>query len=149
MLVCGVEITASDANICLLSYKDKAFNVPDCRSRSLSLAKAGGTSTDSIRYFHSSFKKLLEDYKVDEVVLIERQLKGKFAGTALGFKVETAIQLIEQPVTMIDHSRIKAQLKRNPLTADYEDLGLKGLQKLAFQAAYAYHNESLYPAAPE
>ena len=149
MLVCGIEITASEACICLLSYKNKAFNVPDCRVRSMSMVKSTGTGTEAIRYFHDSFKKLLEDYKVDEVVLIERHLKGKLAGTTTGFKLETAIQLIDLPVHMIDHARIKAQLKRNPINADFQDLGLKGFQQKAFQAAYAYHNECIYPAEEE
>lgn len=147
MLVCGVELTAKEAVICLLGLKQGAFNVADCRTRQFALPKQ--FDTQDIRDFHFAFQKLMQDYGVDEVVIIERQPKGKFAGSAISFKLETAIQLQELPVTLIGHTTMKEQLKRNPVQADYEELGLKKFQLTAFQAAYAFHNEKLYPQDPE
>jgi hypothetical protein len=142
MLVCGIELTANEAIICLLSHNMGVFNVPDCRSRSFILPKSA--DTDAVRQFHFSFSKLMEDYHVDEIVIIERPQKGKLAGSAVSFKLETAIQLQSLPATLINHTEIKAQLKRNKIQADFESLELKKFQKAAFNAAYAYQSHILY-----
>jgi hypothetical protein len=142
MLVCGIELSTHEAIICLLDYNQGAFKVPDCRQRSFTLPKSG--NTQAIRDFHFSFHKLMEDYKVDELVIIERAHKGKLAGSALSFKLEAAIELTEKPVSMINHTRIKEQSKRNRMQADFESLGLKKFQQPALNAAYAYQCETLY-----
>ncbi|MGJ8685880.1 MAG: DUF3010 family protein [Spongiibacteraceae bacterium] len=142
MLVCGVELTSHEAVICLLDYSGGVFTVPDCRVRMYSLSKTA--DTHAVRDFYTSFKKLMEDYSIDEVVIIERPLKGKFAGSALGFKLETAIQLIDFPVSILNSSTIKEQVKRNRMHADFASLELKKFQQPALNAAYAYHCMSLY-----
>ena len=142
MLVCGIELTTHEAIICLLDYNNGAFKVADCRQRAFSLPKSGDRR--AIRDFHFSFHKLMEDYKVDELVIIERAHKGKLAGSALSFKIEAAIELTDLPVSMINYTRIKEQIKRNKMQADFESLGLKKIQQPALNAAYAYHCETLY-----
>lgn len=142
MLVCGIELSAHEAIICLLDYNNGAFKVADCRQRVFTLPKSGNTK--AIRDFHFSFHKLMEDYKVDELVIIERAHKGKMAGSALSFKIEAAIELTELPVSMINHSSIKEQIKRNRMQADFANLGLKKFQQQALNAAYAYQCEILY-----
>jgi len=142
MLVCGIELTGNEANICLLKYNTGAFSVLECRARLFTLPKLA--ETDAIRHFHFSFNKLMEDYKVDEVAIIERPLKGKLAGSANSFKLETAIQLIPIPVTLINASTIKEQTKRNPMPAGFDELGLKKFQKQALLVAYTHHCVGLY-----
>lgn len=139
MLVCGIELTATDAVICLLNHNGNTFNLPECRQRMFSLPKAA--ATDAMREFHFAFKKLMEDYQVDVVVIIERPQKGKLAGTAISFKLETAIQLISLPVIMINHTTMKEQLKLNKMQAEFDSLGLKKFQQPALNAAYAYLTE--------
>ena len=39
MRICGVNLTANDADICLLSLDKQQFNIPECRVRKLSLPK--------------------------------------------------------------------------------------------------------------
>ncbi len=136
MLVCGIELTSTDAVICLLDYDTNTFNVPECRQRLFTLPKSAGT--DAIRDFHFAFKKLMEDYRVEVVVVIERPQKGKLAGTAISFKLEAAIQLISLPVIMINHTTMKEQMKRNKMQADFDNLGLKKFQRPALNAAYSY-----------
>lgn len=144
MLVCGIELTANEAVICLLSHQTGVFNVPDCRQRLFTFPKSA--TTEDLRDFHFAFNKLMEDYQVDAVAVIERPLKGKLAGSAISFKLETAIQLSSLPVSLINPSVIKEQTKRNPLLASVVDLGLKAFQQQALNGAYAYHCTKLYPA---
>ena len=136
MQVCGIELKGSEAILCLLDHDRGAFTVIDCRQRQFAVSKSA--STDSIRNFQFAIKQLLQDYQVDEVVIIERQQKGKLAGSATSFKLEAAIQLLEVPVHLITPATIKEQLKLTPPPADSESLGLKKFQQPAFNAAYAH-----------
>lgn len=142
MRVCGVEINNSEAIICLLSLDGDVFNVPECRARSVSLRNA--TDTQAIKEFHFAFDKLMQDYQVDEVVIIPRPLKGKFAGGAATFKMETAIQLGSKPVSLYSMNDVKEQLKRNPPLVDFDGLELRRIQKPAFDVAYGFLNYKRY-----
>lgn len=134
MKVCGVELKGSDAIICLLSMDDEIFDIPDCRVRKVTLEKS-----HSLKYFQTTFAKLMSDYQIDTVIIRERPTKGKFAGGAIGFKMEAAIELIEgldaRLITPVD---IKATIKKNPIPVPFEETGLKVMQEAAFTTAYAY-----------
>lgn len=142
MKICGVELKGGEAIICLLTYDRGAFTVSECRQRVFAISSSEPTQV--IRDFQFAFKKLMEDYAVDEVVIMERHQKGKFAGSATSFKLEAVIQLLDMPVTIMDSDTSKALLKRNPILVDIDELGLKRFQHPAFKVAYAYHNFLLY-----
>lgn len=138
MRVCGVEINANDAVLCLLELDRGLFDLPDCRVRKLSLPKEN--TAEQLRQFQFAFAKLMEDYKVQIVAIKERPLKGKFAGGALGFKMEAAIQLVDSlTVTMLSPQAIKSVLAEYPLPLAFSDTGLKNFQEGAFLSAYAAH----------
>jgi len=91
-----------------------------------------------MKKFQFSFAKLIEDYKIEKVVIRQRQTKGKFAGGAVGFKLEAAIQLIDDlKVEVVAPTAIKESLKRNPLGIQFKATGLKQYQEQAFTTAYA------------
>ena len=148
MKVCGVEINSNDVNLCLLSLADDLFELPDCRSRRLTLKDVN--STRELRYFQQTFAKLMQDYQVDRVVIRQRPMKGKFAGGAVGFKLEAAIELISDlDVVILSTTEIKDSLKRNPIQIDYADTDLKAYQEVAFNTAYAYLMREKYAAREE
>ena len=137
MQVCGVEIKGTEAVISLVSISDGLFNIPDCRVRKIEYTKKNTTS--DLRYFQATFAKLIEDYKVDAVIIKERPLKGKFAGGALGFKMEAAIQLIpDLDVHVMTNIDLKETLNRYPVPVDFSETGLKIFQQAAFNTAFAY-----------
>lgn len=142
MRVCGVELKGGEAILSLLSYEGETFNIPDCRKQSFAISNSA--STQAINEFHFEFKKLMEDYHINEIVIIERHQKGKFAGSATSFKLETAIQLCGIPVSLLSNQSIKEQIKRNPPQVDFEGLGLKKFQKEAFDAAYAFQMKKIF-----
>ena len=138
MRICGVELTANDAVICLLHLDRGQFNVLDCRVRKVQLKK--GHTRQDLQEFQFAFAKLMADYKVDKVVIRERMPKGKFAGGAIGFKLEATIQLItELDVEVITPTRIKAALAETPIPIPFSKTGLKVFQEAAFTVAYAAH----------
>ena len=143
MRTCGVEITGSDVLLCILTKDNDVFDIRDVRQTRFTLVN--GNATEVMRKFQFDFKKLMEDYQIDSVAIKERQAKGKFAGSAKGFKMETAIQLIERlDVQVLSATEIKEQLKRNPVPIDFEDTGLKKFQENAFISAYVYIMRKTY-----
>lgn len=144
MMICGIELTGSDAVVCLLEQHQGQFRLPECRVRKISLKK--NHTREDLKQFQTAFTKLMEDYRVDRVVIKERMTKGKFAGGALSFKMEAAIQLISGTpleVTLVTPSLIKATLAAHPLPIAFSDTGLKGFQEAAFVAAYVGHLTTL------
>lgn len=136
MIICGVELTANDAVICLLNLDAKQFNLPDCRVRKLELQK--NHSRVNLQHFQKSFAQLMADYSVEKVVIRERAAKGKFAGGAISFKLESAIELIGAlDVEILSPTTIKSTISENPLPVPFADTGLKGFQEAAFNIAYA------------
>jgi len=143
MRTCGVEITGSDVLLCILTKDNDVFDIRDVRQTRFTLGD--GNDTEVMRKFQFDFRKLMQDYQIDSVAIKERQPKGKFAGSAKGFKMETAIQLIEElDVQIFSATTIKEQLKRNPLPIEFEDTGLKKFQENAFISAYVYLMRKTY-----
>ncbi len=137
MKVCGVEIKGSEANLCLLTLDKGVFHIPECRARKLVFSKQG--DAEELRKFQFAFAKLMEDYKIDTVAIKERPAKGKFAGSAAGFKMEAAIELIEAlNVHILTATDMKASLKRNPIHIPFAETGLKVFQETAFATAFAF-----------
>ena len=138
MIISGVELSANDAVVCLLQLESKQFNLPDCRVRKLSLPKEH--TREDLQKFQFAFAKLMSDYRVERVAVKERMTKGKFAGGAISFKLESAIQLIENiDVDLLSSAQIKSALSDNPLPVSFSDTGLKVFQEAAFKTAYAAH----------
>jgi hypothetical protein len=98
-----------------------------------------------LRYFQKTFAQLVKDYKIDHIVIRQRPMKGKFAGGAVGFKLEAALELINEVETIImTPTAIKESLKRNPVLVPMPETGLKMFQEVAFNTAYAYLMKDKY-----
>lgn len=137
MRVCGVELKGSEALICLLSKSGELFDIPDCRQIRFTLKDSD--DQEQMRYFQQSFRKLMEDYKAEHIVIRQRPHKGKFAGGAVGFKMEGALQaLTDIGVSVLTASQIKEQLKKTPMPVDFRETGLKQFQEPAFTTAFAF-----------
>ena len=137
MIVCGVELTGSDVVVCFLNMDRGQFNLPECKVRKLSLPK--NHSREDLKQFQAAFAALMAEYGVTHVAIKERMPKGKFAGGAVSFKMEAAIQLItdiELTVTLLPSALIKSTLAANPLPIAFADTGLKAFQEAAFVSAY-------------
>ncbi|QOL27032.1 DUF3010 family protein [Thalassotalea sp. LPB0316] len=137
MKVCGVEIKGNDAIICIMSLNMGLYDIPKVRVPKLTVGDA--SDAEEMRKFQFAFAKLLEDYQVDKVVIKGRSLKGKFAGGAIGFKIEAAIQLIaDLDVDIVASAHIKKTLERSQVAIDFRDTGLKNYQQTAFETVFAH-----------
>lgn len=136
MRVCGVELKSNDAIICVMALENGLFDIPQVRVAKLTLADA--SDAEQVRHFQFTFAKLIEDYKIDKVVIKGRALKGKFAGGPVSFKLEAAIQLIPSiDVEILASSQIKKDLLKSQVNIDFRDTGLKQYQEQAFQTVFS------------
>ncbi|TWX73386.1 DUF3010 family protein [Colwellia sp. C1TZA3] len=143
MKICGVELKGNDAIICIMSRENGLYDIPNTRVQKISLVDAG--DAEQVQEFQFAFAKLMEDYKVEKVVIKGRGLKGKFAGGPVGFKLEAAIQLIKDlPVEILASSFIKKALTRSQVDIDFRDTGLKQYQEGAFETVFGFFEGSLY-----
>ncbi len=137
MKACGVEIKGNDTIICIMSKENNLYEVPHTRVQKVSLDNAG--DAEQVQKFQFTFAKLMEDYGVTHVLIKGRALKGKFAGGPIGFKVEAAIQLIQDlNVEILAGSFIKKELAKSQIDIDFRDTGLKQYQEQAFGTVFAY-----------
>jgi len=140
MLICGVELSGSDAVMCLLNLDMGQFTLPESKVRKLSLKK--NHTRKDLQQFQASFAEFVAEHGVKKVAIKERMPKGKFAGGAISFKLEAAIQLMSGTaveVSLLQPALIKSTLAANPLPIPFAETGLKAFQETAFVAAYVGH----------
>lgn len=137
MKVCGVELKGNDAVICLMSLTDGLYALLECRVKKISITNA--SDSEQLQKFQFDFAKLMADYQIEHVIIKERMTKGKFAGGFVGFKLESAIQLVDSlNVSLLSSSKIKENLKKSDVVMNFKDTGLKQFQEQAFTTAFAY-----------
>lgn len=148
MKVCGVELKGNDAIICIMGRENDLYDIPQVRVQKVSINDA--SDAEQVRRFQFTFAKLLEDYKVDKVIIKGRALKGKFAGGPVGFKLEAAIQLIADiDVEIVAGAFIKKALTRSIIDIDFRDTGLRQYQESAFETAFGYLESIRFPSKNE
>jgi len=137
MRVCGIELKGNDAIISMMELSNGLYSLIETRATKLSINDAA--DRELLQKFQFDFAKLMEDYKIEHVVIKERLTKGKFAGGAAGFKLEAAIQLIESiPSSLLSSSKIKEIMKKSQLDIEFRDMDLKQFQEGAFMTALAF-----------
>lgn len=137
MKVCGVELKGNDAILCVMQRANGLYDIPHIRVPKISIKDAG--DAEEVKNFQFAFAKLLSDYQIDTVVIKGRALKGKFAGGPVGFKMEAAIQLINEiDVEIVSSSYVKSAWAKTQVNIDFRDTGLKKLQEQAFSTVFAY-----------
>ena len=72
MRVCGVELKGNDAIVCVMALENGLYDLPQLRVQRLSITDAG--DAEQVKKFQFSFKKLMEDYQVEKVVIKGRAL---------------------------------------------------------------------------
>ncbi|WP_354625626.1 DUF3010 family protein [Psychromonas sp. MME2] len=137
MRVCGVELTGNEAIIGIIQLKGGLYDVPAVRTTKLTLGDA--INTEPLKKFQFDFSQLMKDYQVDTVVIRQRDLKGKFAGNPLSFKIEAALQLMSDvKVLVLSPAYIKEGLAKAQVKPEARELGLKQFQETALLTAFAY-----------
>jgi len=118
MRVCGCEISAQEVRLAVVQL-DGDGKVEMLRLKITRIELADDTSETDLRAFLASLQAFAREHQIDTFVIKTRARKGKMAGGAVSFKIETLIQLVDgcdtrfvNPVALSNFS--KKQLEAYP-----------------------------------
>ena len=94
MRVCGCEISAQEVRLAVVHLNDEG-NVEMLRLKTTRIELVDDTSEADLRSFQAALHEFSRENKIDTFVIKTRAKKGKMAGGAVSFKIETLIQLVE------------------------------------------------------
>ncbi|WP_107496973.1 DUF3010 family protein [Thalassobius sp. I31.1] len=94
MRVCGCEISAQEVRLAVVHLND-AGEIEMLRLKTARLELADDTSQADLRSFQAALQEFAREHKIQTFVIKTRARKGKMAGGAVSFKIETLIQLVE------------------------------------------------------
>ena len=94
MTVCGCEISAQEVRLAVVHLNDEG-NVEMLRLNTTRIELVDDTSEADLRSFQAALHEFSRENKIDTFVIKTRAKKGKMAGGAVSFKIETLIQLVE------------------------------------------------------
>ena len=132
MIVCGMEMAASESRLVLLGGNKSDFRHIDVKPRKIKIAD--DENAEEVRAFRDSLFAFLRVKNVEMVAIKKRGKKGKYAGGSIGFKLEAIAQLYEEcPVSLIAAQTITVNINRH--APQIPDTLLK-YQNAAFQTAF-------------
>jgi len=94
MRVCGCEISAQEVRLAVV-YRDDEGYVAKLPLKTTRIELKDDTSEADLRSFLASLGEFARDNEVEMFAIKTRAKKGKMAGGAVSFKIETLIQLVE------------------------------------------------------
>ena len=94
MRVCGCEISAREVRLAVVHQNDEG-NVEMLRLKTTRIELDNDTSEADLRLFLAALHEFSRENEIETFVIKTRAKKGKMAGGAVSFKIETLIQLVE------------------------------------------------------
>ena len=94
MRVCGCEISAQEVRLAVVQLNDER-NVELLRIKTTRIELKDDTSEADLRLFLAALHEFSQENRVGTFVINTRAKKGRMAGGAVSFKIETLIQLVE------------------------------------------------------
>ncbi len=132
MIVCGIEMKASEARLVLLNGSKTSYALIDVRPRKLVLADDERPA--EVRAFRDALYAFFRENRVEAVAIKKRGSRGEFAGGPVGFKLEGIAQLYSDcNIVLCAPQTISAALRNHPTTIP--DC-LPKYQHVAFETAY-------------
>ena len=94
MRVCGCEISAKEVRLAVVHLNDDG-NMEMLRLKTTRIELEDDTSEVDLRSFLAALHVFSHENEIDTFVIKTRAKKGRMAGGAVSFKIETLIQLVE------------------------------------------------------
>jgi len=94
MRVCGCEISAQEVRLAVV-YPNDEGNMEMLRLKATRIELEDDTSEVDLRSFLADLQQFSREHEIDTFVIKTRAKKGRMAGGAVSFKIETLIQLVE------------------------------------------------------
>lgn len=133
MVICGIELVASEARLVLLEGTKSEFVLLDKAPRKLTVSDH--ESQTEVAAFRDTMHAFLRENNVEVAAIKKRQTRGDYAGGPVGFKLEGIVQLCEScQVKLIPPATVSAaQRNYNPPVPGE----LRKYQQAAFEVAFA------------
>ena len=94
MRACGCEISAQEVRLAVVQLDDQG-KVEMLRLKTTRIELADDTSESDLRDFLAALQEFAREHQIGTFVVKTRAKKGKMAGGAVSFKIETLIQLVD------------------------------------------------------
>ncbi|MFK7880667.1 DUF3010 family protein [Roseobacter sp.] len=94
MKICGCEISAKEVRLAVVYLNDES-NLEMLRLKTTRIELEDDTSEADLRSFLADLQAFSREHEIDTFVIKTRAKKGRMAGGAVSFKIETLIQLVE------------------------------------------------------
>ena len=94
MRVCGCEISAQEVRLAVIHLSDEG-DIEMLRLKATRIELEDDTSEADLRSFLADLQEFSREHEIDTFVIKTRAKKGRMAGGAVSFKIETLIQLVE------------------------------------------------------
>ena len=94
MRVCGCEISAQEVRLAVVHLNDED-KIEMLRLKTTRIELGDDTSESDLRAFQAALHAFSREHEIDTFAIKTRAKKGKMAGGAVSFKIETLIQLVE------------------------------------------------------
>jgi len=111
LLVCGVDLSASDARLALVRSTPEGFEHVACDTKKLSLAD--DTKAEDLATLLDAIKAFAHRNCVETFVIKSRAKKGQMAGGAVSFKIEALFLLSGTPVQFVSPQALAKFTKGN------------------------------------
>jgi len=132
MIVCGIEMAASEARLVILDGNRASYSHVNVAPAKLQLADDEAAA--EVRAFQDAIYAFLRENHVELVVIKKRVKRGEYAGGPVGFKLEGILQLYPDCEVSLVSPQSIAAAKRNhsPVTPQ----GCRQYQQTAFETAF-------------
>lgn len=133
MIICGMEMSASEVRLVILDGTRASFSHVSVNPRKLVVAD--DANSEEVKAFRDSLYAFLRENGVQEVAIKKRNKRGDYAGGTVGFKLEGIAQLYSEcPVVLTSPQSIAAAKKNHALAVSQS---LRKYQEPAFETAFA------------
>ena len=94
MRICGCEISAQEVRLAVVQLNDEQ-NVELFRIKKTRIELKDDMSEENLRSFLAALQEFSQENTIGTFVIKTRAKKGRMAGGAVSFKIETLIQLVD------------------------------------------------------
>ena len=94
MRICGCEISSQEVRLAVVELNDEQ-NVELLRIKTTRIELKDDTSEADLKLFLAALQEFSQENTIGTFVIKTRAKKGRMAGGAVSFKIETLIQLVE------------------------------------------------------
>ena len=130
MLVCGVDLKASEARLALVRTEAEGFAHVSCETKKLTLSDDRDAA--ALQVLLHAIQSFAHQNRVERFVIKARNKNGQMAGGAVSFKIETLFQISGCPVDFVTAQALSRFAKGNMGGVPAKVLGY---QKDAFRSA--------------